>query len=74
MMERIQTINAMKKAVTGSNNPMNMLQMMARNNPQLSKTLEEINKYGNAKDAFYAKAKELNLTDEQIKEVLNLLR
>lgn len=64
----------MKKAVTGSSNPMNMLRMMANNNPTLSKTLDDVEKYGNAKDAFYAKAKELNLTNEQISEVLALLK
>lgn len=64
----------MKKAVTGSSNPMNMLRMMAKNNPTLSKTLEDVEKYGNAKDAFYAKAKELNLTDEQVSEILGAFK
>ena len=49
----------MYKTILGAENPNAMLQQMAQNNPQLKQTLDYINQNGgNAKDLFYAMAKQ----------------
>ena len=71
-MSRLQQIKMLMSTIQGSQNPQQMLSMMALQNPQLSNVMSLVqNHNGNAKDAFYALAKDKGVDPN---EIINALK
>ena len=70
-INNIQQIKQMMNMFKGANNPQQLLQNMAMNNPQLKMVLNYINQNGgNPKDAFYKMAQEKGIDPEEIIKML----
>ena len=58
------------KMAKSSPNPQIIIENAAKQNPALKQTMDELNKCSNPKAAFYAKAKEKGMSDEDISNFL----
>ena len=75
-IDQLQQIKNSLSMLKNSKNPQAMLQTMAMQNPLLSKTMNDINQNygGDARSAFYAKARAQGMNDQQINEFLGKLK
>ena len=62
------------KMAKGSINPMALMENAAKQNPVFKQTMEDINKYGSPEKAFYERAKEKGLSENQILESLEQIK
>lgn len=68
----MQSLRQMANAVRNSRNPQMMLMQLAQSNPQMKQAIEYIGQNGgNAKEAFYALAKQKGVNPDTI---LNMFR
>ena len=68
----MQSLRQMADVVRNSRNPQMMLMQLAQNNPQMKQAIEYIGQNGgNAKEAFYALAKQKGVNPDTI---LNMFR
>ncbi len=70
--DNVQSLRQMANAVKNSRNPQMMLMQLAQSNPQMKQAIEYIGQNGgNAKEAFYALAKQKGVNPDTI---LNMFR
>ena len=70
--DNVQSLRQMANAVRNSRNPQMMLVQLAQSNPQMKQAIEYIGQNGgNAKEAFYALAKQKGVNPDTI---LNMFR
>lgn len=70
--DNVQSLRQMANAVRNSRNPQMMLMQLAQSNPQMKQAIEYIGQNGgNAKEAFYALAKQKGVNPDTI---LNMFR
>lgn len=70
--DNAQSLRQMANAVKNSRNPQMMLMQLAQSNPQMKQAIEYIGQNGgNAKEAFYALAKQKGVNPDTI---LNMFR
>jgi hypothetical protein len=70
--DNVQSLRQMANAVRNSRNPQMMLMELAQSNPQMKQAIEYIGQNGgNAKEAFYALAKQKGVNPDTI---LNMFR
>ena len=70
--DNVQSLRQMANAVRNSRNPQMMLMQLAQSNPQMKQAIEYIGQNGgNAKEAFYALAKQKGVNPDTI---LNIFR
>ena len=70
--DNVQSLRQMANAVRNSQNPQMMLMQLAQSNPQMKQAIEYIGQNGgNAKEAFYALAKQKGVNPDTI---LNMFR
>lgn len=70
--DNVQSLRQMANAVRNSRNPQMMLMQLAQSNPQMKQAIEYIGRNGgNAKEAFYALAKQKGVNPDTI---LNMFR
>ena len=70
--DNVQSLRQMANAVRNSRNPQMMLMQLAQSNPQMKQAIEYIGQNGgNAKEAFYAMAKQKGVNPDTI---LNMFR
>ena len=70
--DNVQSLRQMANAVRNSRNPQMMLMQLAQSNPQMKQAIEYIGQNGgNAKEAFYALAKQKGVNPDMI---LNMFR
>ena len=62
------------KMAKGSINPAMLLENAAKQNPVFKQTMDDINKYGSPEKAFYEKAKERGMTENDILSSLNEIK
>lgn len=71
-MQQLQSIKQAANMIKGNSNPMQMLQVMSQQNPQMSEIINLVNSNGgNAKAVFLQKAKEMGIDPNSI---INQLR
>lgn len=72
---QMSQIKTMMEIVSSSSNPNKMLEMMANTNPALKQIISDIQTARmSPKDAFYKKAHEMGMNDEQIDTFLAQIR
>lgn len=70
--DNVQSLRQIANAVRNSQNPQMMLMQLAQSNPQMKQAIEYIGQNGgNAKEAFYALAKQKGVNPDTI---LNMFR
>ena len=70
--DNVQSLRQMANAVRNSRNPQMVLMQLAQSNPQMKQAIEYIGQNGgNAKEAFYAMAKQKGVNPDTI---LNMFR
>lgn len=70
--DNVQSLRQMANAVRNSRNPQMMLMQLAQSNPQMKQAIEYIGQNGgDAKEAFYALAKQKGVNPDTI---LNMFR
>ena len=70
--DNVQSLRQIANAVRNSRNPQMMLMQLAQSNPQMKQAIEYIGQNGgNAKEAFYALAKQKGVNPDTI---LNMFR
>ena len=75
-INQLQQVKNSLSMLKNSRNPQAMLQTMAMQNPLLSQTMNLVNQNygGDAKAAFYAKAREKGMDDKQINDFIDQLK
>lgn len=62
------------KMAKGSTSPMAIMESAAKQNPAFKQTMEDIQKYGSPEKAFYEKAKEKGMSDEDIQKSISEMK